>query len=50
MEFNSLDAQGEACEAYITASAGKVGSRSPTATTMEACPAAHSTALPSNAS
>jgi hypothetical protein len=38
--FNSLDAQREACAAYITASAMKAGSRSTIGTTMAATAAA----------
>ncbi len=40
MEFNSLDAQREACEAYVRARKRKGGSWSPTATTMAASRAA----------
>src|SRR3954465_4085986 len=48
MEFNSLDAQREACEAYILSQRGKAGYRSTTATTPAASPAARWGAPPSS--
>ena len=45
-EFNSLDAQREACEAYIASQAAWAGSLSQIAMTMAASPAAPWTALP----
>ena len=46
MEFNSLDAQREACEAYIASQRGKAGYRSTIGTTTVAFRAARWIALP----
>ena len=46
MEFNSLDAQREACEAYVQARRPRAGPPSASATKTGAIPAEHSTAPP----
>jgi hypothetical protein len=46
MEFNSLDAQREACSAYIASQLPRAGSSSPSSTTTAGSPAARSNAPP----
>jgi site-specific DNA recombinase len=48
-EFNSLDAQREAGEAYVKSQAARDGFSCPTATTTAGIPAATPTGRPSNA-
>ena len=48
-DFNSLDAQREACEAYIKSQAMRVGRCCRNVTTMVASPVGHWTALPCSA-
>ena len=48
LAFNSLDAQREACEAYIKSQAHEGWGLVPTGSTMAACPAPRWSALPCN--
>ena len=49
LAFNSLDAQREACEAYIKSQAQRAGASSPTTMTMAACRVPPSIVLPCRA-